>query len=424
MKNAFWVYNDGMGKIFVVENGTIKETSLKTEVVFDCDEISIQPNKKGFGAVVDFGTTTVVLQIINLSNGKVLATETQKNAGTKYGADVVSRIASFSSEHTALLRNQIYSMLTAAKKSANVSDINEVVVSANTTLLHILAGVSPKSIGEYPYTPVFTDEKTFSAKDFFIDCKDDFSITLMPSISGYIGADVASGLLTIDDDDFLFVDLGTNGEIALKTNGKYFLTSTAIGPAFEGGSIECGTAGVSGAINKVELSDDVISVSTIDNQPPIGVCGSGLVDAVAVLKKLKKINSDGLMDGEKQFITENVYLSQKDIRQFQLAKSAVYSGIMALLNAVDVRPEKIKTCYIAGGVGFYLNSENAVSIKMLPSFFSKFKSIGNSSLRGARMYIANKNAKEQTAKIIENSTVVNLATETNFDVEFLKNFNL
>ncbi|MCQ2602661.1 MAG: ASKHA domain-containing protein, partial [Clostridia bacterium] len=401
-----------MAKVFIVENGIIKETSVKTEAVYDCEKISVAPYKEGYGAAVDFGTTTVVLQIINLANGEVLSTETQKNAGAKYGADIISRIASFSSEHTAILRKQIFDMLTSAKEKAKIKDISGLTVSANTTLLHIIAGVSPKTIGEYPYTPVFTEEKTFNSKEFFTDCNDDFVITILPSISGYIGADILSGLLTIDDDNFLFVDLGTNGEIALKTNGKYYMTSTAIGPAFEGGSIECGTAGISGAINKVELSDDDISVCTIDNEKPVGICGSGLVDAIAVLRELNAVDSDGLMNGEKQYIKDNIYLSQKDIRQFQLAKSAVYSGIMALLNAVNVKTDSIKTCYIAGGVGFYLNAENAVKIKMLPSFFSKFKSIGNSSLKGARIYLADKNAAENAQKIIENSTVINLATET------------
>jgi uncharacterized 2Fe-2S/4Fe-4S cluster protein (DUF4445 family) len=241
---------------------------------------------------------------------------------------------------------------------AKGAEIEELCVSANTTMLHLFLGVDPQTIGVYPFVPVFTNERIISGKVLNLPVK---TVRLLPSASAYIGSDITAGVLACamygNDKTELFVDVGTNGEIVLSHKGKLYATSTAAGPALEGACIECGIGGVLGAIDKVFLEKDELYFTTIGGEKPKGICGSGLIDLLAILKNEKLIDENGTWDEETQspllnklcddkfYLTESIYLSQKDIRQFQLAKSAILSGIETLLEekAVNLMTKSPRT---------------------------------------------------------------------------------
>ena len=390
--------------------------------------------KKGLGVALDIGTTTVVGCLVDLKSGQILDRTSALNPQSAFGADVITRISASRENLSSLQKviidktNEIIKVLAKRKK------IDELVISANTTMLHIFLGVNPEPIGVAPFTPIFTETvHTYGAKLNVLADK----VTLLPSVSGYIGSDITAGLLACEipqNQTSLFVDIGTNGEIALLTNGKIFATSSAAGPALEGACIECGMGGVDGAIDSVTTDGREISFTTVGSKNAVGICGSGLVDIIAVLVKEGIIDESGAFDEECEslisnrlvsdrfYISDTVYISQKDIRQFQLAKSAICSAIKTIVSENNLTLSQIDTVYIAGGLGYYTNMQNAGSVGLIPNeLVTKCKTVGNTALLGAiKCMLSNKNL-EKVKEIASKTEAVELASSPVFAEEFIEN---
>lgn len=374
------------------------------------------------GIAVDIGTTTVAASMIK-KDGSIVSASCL-NPQSVFGADVLSRISACSdgalNEMTEQIRNCISELI--AELDCD-SKAEEIIISGNTTMLHIFCGVSPVNMGVFPFTPEFTNTVTLSGKECGLNTE---KVTVLPSASAFIGSDIISGIYALGlhntNKRILLVDLGTNGEIVLSDRGKLYCTSTAAGPALEGACIECGTGGISGAINSVFVEDGDIGYTTIDGKPPIGICGAGLTDAVAVLLNEKFLDISGYLKKEKIFISRNVYISQADIRHFQTAKSAIVSGIETLTDSVGITTDMIDEMYIAGGLGYYINPENAVTSGLIPNVGKeKIKSVGNTSLKGALMYIGNHDTINEMQKISESCQIIDLGGNPDFSEKFMSN---
>lgn len=402
----------------------------------DFSERTMQSEKTGLGVSLDVGTTTLAACLINLHTGETLRKISALNPQGVYGADVLSRIQACRDGKLALLQqlilNKTQEML---KMLSNGREIEELVVSANTTMLHLFLGVNPEPIGVYPFTPVFTQTQTVDGAALGLSVK---KVRLLPSVSGYIGSDITAGILSCgmsqSEKTELLVDIGTNGEIVLSHKGNLYATSTAAGPALEGACIECGMGGVSGAIDKVYLQNEELCFTTIENQPPKGICGSGIIDFMSVLMQEQLIDENGTFNEEtnsplkkrlvddKIYLMDAVYLSQQDIRQFQLAKAAISAGIETLLIECGVDKTQVETLYIAGGLGYFMNVENAAKTGLLPLAFSdKAKAVGNSSLSGARICLLNEQAQKNIEDIASETQIVELSFSKTFQDLYVEN---
>lgn len=374
------------------------------------------------GIAVDIGTTTVAAAFVD--NDGTISTASRLNPQSAFGADVLSRISACSDgalgEMTKLIRGCVSELITELDPDKKA---NEMIVSGNTTMLHIFCSVSPEAMGAYPFEPIFTNAVFLNGSDlgFIVD-----KITVLPSASAFIGSDIISGIYALGlhktDKRILLSDLGTNGELVLSDKGKLYCTSTAAGPALEGACIECGIGGVSGAIDSVFTEDDGIGYTTIGGASPIGICGAGLTDAVAVMLETNKLDRGGYLSSERVYITKNVYLSRNDIRHFQTAKSAVCSGIEALAQTADISLNDIDRICIAGGLGYHLNTQSAIATGLIPTMKKeKLQSVGNTSLKGATMCIGNPEAVTEMQKIAESCIVVDLGGNPDFSEKFLNN---
>ncbi len=422
-------------KSTVVEDICIEPYPLSEIVLNEFEEIEMQSEKSGLGVALDIGTTTLGACLVNLKNGEVLQKFSCLNPQGSFGADVLSRIKACSEGNLERLQALILQKTRQIiEKLANNRLIDELFVSANTTMLHIFLGVNPSSIGVYPFTPVFTSLKILDGERLGLPVK---KVHVLPSVSGFIGSDVTAGILACklfeNEKTQLLLDAGTNGEIVLSHKGKLFATSTATGPALEGASIERGMGGVLGAINKVFAKDGAIQYHTVGGGVAKGLCGSGLVDLIAVLLGEKIIDEYGnfqksdsplckFLIEDKFYLTETVYLSQKDIRQYQLAKSAICAGVKTLLRECGVSLSEIQTTYIAGGLGFFINVENASLTGLLPKQLAKTaKAVGNSSLSGARLCLLSEQEEKKIEKIASSIKIIELSFSTVFQDLYVEN---
>jgi uncharacterized 2Fe-2S/4Fe-4S cluster protein (DUF4445 family) len=405
-----------------------------------------------YAIALDIGTTTIVAALVDLQNGIRLDSESELNPQTSYAQDVLSRIHFASRDeglHTLFsvfidCLNHMIDTITTRLKIAKTA-VYEIVFSGNTTMLHLATKTNPYSLGQYPYTPKISGGNFLNAKDLGIDISPYGLIYLPPVISAYVGADITSGILIsrLDEvsDAVLFIDIGTNGEMALSVNGKIAAASTAAGPAFEGMNITCGMRACRGAIEAFKIQDGSISFNTIGGADAAGICGSGLLDIAGELVKAGVIGSNGRLvqpeegayngklksrmrdkDGKKAFfITQNVFLAQKDIRQIQLAKSAIRTGIEMLLSHFNLSAQDITRVEIAGSFGYHLKEENLLNIGLLPrEFAGKVSFTGNTSLSGAVAFLLNTDFMEKMQTIVKQIDVVELAKHENFDRVFVK----
>jgi uncharacterized 2Fe-2S/4Fe-4S cluster protein (DUF4445 family) len=293
-------------------------------------------------------------------------------------------------------------------------------------MLHLFVNPDPSGMGEIPFTPVFLAKKELPGQELALSVD---KVILFPSISAYIGSDIVSGLASLDilgkEKPSMLIDIGTNGEIALFDRGRLLCCSTAAGPAFEGAEISCGIGSVRGAINKVGLAGGKLTFNTIGGAPARGICGSGLIDAVAIMLDEGVIDESGAFSGDacRGFtITEGITLVNRDIRQFQLAKSAIISGIKLLCRNAGLGLEEIENVYIAGGLGFFLNKQNAVRIGLLPGeFLEKISVCGNLSLKGAVQGLGDPAFLKNCEEIIEKSGLLDLAEDSSFMDVFAEN---
>jgi len=388
------------------------------------------------GVAIDIGTTSVVFYLVNLITGTIVETRAILNPQAKYGADVISRIQ-YTAEHSNGLKilqreilDAINQQLTHLINFAEISknEIIKIVVAGNTTMLHLLLGVNPISLAIAPFNAPFLEEKILKGEELNLNCFPGAEIKILPSISAYVGADIAAGLASIvpseNYNNYLFMDIGTNGELALVTKDCVWCCSTAAGPAFEGAEISCGMGAIEGAISA--YGDGGITV--IGNEKPIGICGSGLIDIVAWLLE-KKINSDGLMENDFIVVQANesgtgevISLNQDDIRQVQLAKSAIASGVNILIKQSGLSFDQIDSLFLAGGFGNYINLESAVRIGLIPPVLkNKIIPLGNTSGTGALTALKSVRFDDILNKLILKSHIVDLAGDEDFAIEFAMN---
>jgi len=388
------------------------------------------------GLAIDLGTTSIVFYWINLITGSTIMSKAIINPQVKFGSDVISRINYCTNEKKIqnlqkVVVDSINQQICNFCNSENLSSecIVKISVSANTTMLHLLAGIDPTSIALVPFKAPFVEEKFYEAKELGINVNASGLIHLLPSISAYIGADIVAGLASLSPPEnfknYLLIDIGTNGEMALVTPSKIYCCATAAGPAFEGANIYCGMGAFNGAIS-VYNSD---GYKTISDEKPIGICGSGLIDAIAYMLDNNIIQYDGGLDGEYVLVSEEesgngrpIVITPRDVRELQLAKSAIYSGIKLLVKQAGIKLEQIDAVFLAGGFGNYMNPDNAVNAGILPEeVLQKIIPVGNTSGAGAILNTLSNNFSNYTRKKIEQSQVVELANHPDFEMEFAMN---
>lgn len=406
--------------------------------------------RQGLGLAVDLGTTTVAAALYDLSCGTLLAEGGEFNAQRSYGADVISRVQFVNetpdglSALSELVRSQIAGLAhtLCGKAEQPVCAICEVFVAGNTIMQHILSSIDPSSIAVSPFLP----QSLFREKAlFYMDALPHAAVSLSPCVSGYVGGDITAGLLACGlaapCAPTLFLDIGTNGEMALCANGQILCCSVACGPAFEGGEISCGSCAAEGAVAEVSWQEDALSCKTVSGCAK-SICGSGLVDLLAVLLTMGGIEESGLLlpPSEaplklKQYLTEDengngllflnpektVFLSAKDVRRLQLAKAAVAAGIDVLLAEAKISADELDRIMIAGGFGGHLNLSNAVRIGLLPrGAESKTAFVGNSSLRGAAMALLLSDAGERLSELAGRCSYLELSAHTAFGERFVE----
>lgn len=381
--------------------------------------------EEGLGVAVDIGTTTLAGFLIDLKTGLVLSGETMLNPQRAHGADVVSRIA-FSiekEENASVLKSEIEAAVSdltlSLLEKAHISEspVKRYSFAGNTAMMHFLGGYSALGLSASPFTPVYTRAHVRP----FLDSSAYFG----PCISGYVGADTAAAMLSAGfhetEKTILLIDIGTNGEIALIHKGNILCCSCAAGPAFEGAHIACGTGAVKGAIDHAFFESGSLRFTTIGNAPPAGICGSGLIDLVACLVEEEEISFIGRMNRDYP-ITDTVYISKEDVREVQLAKAAIASGIEVLIREAGIGYNDIDSALIAGGFGNFINLERACSIGLLPkSLLPKLRPIGNAAGEGARMALTSQKARSALERIAAASRYIELASHPDFPDLFAEN---
>jgi len=416
------------------ENDKIEIISNENMEVINVYE-SLHKNKIdrniNFGVSIDIGTTTVAFELINVTSGKNLAAFSCINKQRAYGADVISRIKSANEGNLDVLKKCIHDDILngineiITKAGLVLSDIGMVVIAGNETMLHLLQGLPCETLGIYPFTPVTVGIKKVNFNEIF-DSKLICDLVVLPGISTFVGADISAGLLHCgflkNDEVNLLIDLGTNGEMALQTPGKIYVTSTAAGPAFEAGNISCGVGSVKGAIAKVNFSKEtgVFMYKTIENKEAVGICGTGVVDITAELVKYSLIDETGLLEDAEINLTKTITFTQKDIREVQLAKSAVRTGIEILLETAECKYEDIKNVYLAGGFGYKMNVNSAATIGLIPSKLKeRVIAVGNASLGGATKVLLSEIEESTIIKISSIAEEVNIAKHPKFNELFM-----
>ena len=413
-----------------------------------------------YGIAMDVGTTTIACYLINMINGETIDITSEVNKQRNYGADVISRInyTIENAEGIEVLKNSIINQINemvevlCSKNKVSKNSICNMTIAGNTIMLQMLLGISCRNISMAPYTPVFTENIDFKGEEIGINIGG--IVSLLPGISGYVGSDITAGILAsgmAESEKYsILLDLGTNGELALGNIKGIVACSTAAGPAFEGANIKYGIGGVMGAISKIEISPS-LTVSgekiykTIGDKLPIGICGSGVLDAVSELLKYGVIDETGRMldadeidnveissrvvviDQMKQFLIEkssennnSIYFTQKDVREVQLAKAAISAGIKILISEKGISFNEIEKVYIAGGFGNFMNINSTINIGMLPKELEgKIYSIGNSAGSGARMYLLSQEQREKALQIKKSTTYIELSTRADFQDYFM-----
>lgn len=381
------------------------------------------PMKGEYGAAVDIGTTTMALTLCRLGDGKVLANAACENPQRSVAADVIGRIESALSGGLPALREQVISalhtLLTEACEEAQIPEIlvESLVITGNTTMLYLLTGRNPEALSHAPFQAdcLFGFETEILGRKAY----------LPPCMDAFVGADITcavlSSTMTFHSGPALLCDIGTNGEIALWKDGKLTVTSTAAGPAFEGAGISCGCGSVVGAIDKVWLEGDTVSCHTIADVPAVGVCGSGLIDAIAVFLQREDIDETGAVDVPKLELANGIGLFPKDIRAVQLAKAAIVAGIQTLLETTNTRESDITQFYICGGFGTHLNLESAVTIGLIPEAFpEKTAVLGNAALSGAVQLLLDCNSRKAAEILAEKSVHLNLGGNPRFNNNYIE----
>lgn len=375
-----------------------------------------------FGAAVDIGTTTIAMKLYDLKTGALLAEDGMMNPQRSIAADVMGRIGAAMGGILPMLQDMAVEAVrvllakACGRAAVPMEQVGSLVAAGNTTMLYLLTGRDPSCL---------------SAAPFLADCLFDRMDTLLgipvyypPCMNAFVGADITCAVLDSGMDQkretALLCDIGTNGELALWKEGKLYVTSTAAGPAFEGAGISCGCGSVPGAIDRVWVEKGKIRIHTIENQKAVGLCGSGLVDAVAAFLEMGKIGETGAMEEEELVLAEKVCLLPADIRAVQLAKGAIAAGIRTLLELARVKEDQIGTLYIAGGFGSHLNAASAGAIGLIPkALVPQVRILGNGALSGAARMLLDRELLRRAEELASRTVHVNLGGNSSFNRHFM-----
>ncbi len=396
--------------------------------------------EKAYGIAVDLGTTTLAFSLIGLESKGLRGSYACMNSQRAYGADVMSRIQASNQGRGESLKKIIQKDLCRGIKALlgerQISEkkLKKIIINGNTPMIHLLLGYSCQGLSKAPFTPVSLCRKVLPAKEV-LGCMD-FSaeVILPPGCSPFIGADITAGLFACKwnllRQPCLFIDLGTNGEMALGDKTGFYTASTAVGPAFEGGNITFGMASVAGAVSGADMEEGKLKIHTIGDKPPLGICGTGVIEIVAELLKNDLIDTSGKLAmpyfetgfpvAEKED-GEMIKIYQKDIRQLQLAKGAVRAGIQVLLEKAGIGYDGIHKVFLAGGFGYYLDGEKAAVIGLLPKeLLEKTVTPGNTSLKGGERYLREEDKGDAMEEIVKKAREVVLAKEEAFERLYVK----
>ena len=416
---------------------------------------------KKYGMAFDIGTTSIVGNLLDLESGEQLSSVGNINPQAQYGGDLMSRIAyaMFDSKKLTALRSKVLNSITGfIREACDAADVNpeqvhKIVIVGNTCMHHIFLGIDTTHVGLAPYAPVIRDSLSFHANELPLKGAPNAVVCFLPIVAGFVGADTIGCILATkiyaSEEIRALVDIGTNGEVVMGNKDGLMVCSAPAGPALEGAQIRHGMRGAVGAIERVSIDDDV-KCTTIGNTPAIGICGSGLVDAVAAMLSAGVLKSSGLLkaddngrlpanlkarftkteDNKEQFVLvwadesgrdEDIVLTQHDIRQLQLAKGAIVSGVMMLQNVMDVPDEKLKELMLCGGFGNYISTESAVKIKLLPNLeLDTITYLGNAAHLGAQMALLSELERDRAQKIASEVQHVALATHPDFQNIFVE----
>lgn len=381
-----------------------------------------RPMDGPYGAAVDIGTTTIALTLYDLNTGAPLAREGIMNPQRSIAADVMGRIGAAMEGQLSSLQAMVTEAIDRLLKTVcsragiTIREIGSLVVTGNTTMLYLLTGRNPTCL---------------SAAPFLADCLFDRMDTLLgipvyypACMNAFVGADITCTVLDsgmhLQPETALLCDIGTNGEIALWKKGRLYVTSTAAGPAFEGAGISCGCSSIPGAIDRVWVENGRIRVHTIDGKPAVGLCGSGLIDAIAAFLETGDIDETGAVEEDQLLLTDSVSLLPADVRAVQLAKGAIAAGIRTLLELADVTEAEIQTLYIAGGFGSHLTVASAAAIGLIPQALqNRVRILGNAALSGAARLLLDQNLADTTRQLTQNCINVTLSGNTRFNDHFM-----
>ena len=390
-----------------------------------------------YGIGIDLGTTTIALSLVDLTTGQVRKTVTVLNSQRQYGADVVTRIQKGAEGLLAELRACVREDISRAITELCTEEMAAVVhiaIAGNTAMLHLLLGLRADSLARYPFQPILTARLELSSAELFGLFSLDCDVTILPSIGAFVGADIVAGMMCCEMEKSagtnLFVDVGTNGEMAIGGKDRIICTSTAAGPAFEGANIAWGTGSITGAISYVDIRNGELGFQTIGDAPPVGICGSAVVDIAACCLR------EGLMDHTGLFASANlqnnglkiarnqdgewIRFTQKDVREFQLAKAAIRSGLELLVREAGCRWEEIGRVYLAGGFGARIDVANAVAVGLFPADLQdRIQPVGNAALGGTVSYLLSRRRREAVDVLVRSARVVDLSQHSSFNELFL-----
>ncbi len=432
------------------------------QILTDGTPISVRhdPRTLGqLGVAIDLGTTTVAASLFDLYTGLERATIATLNRQIHLGDDVISRIHAvqlnpdnlrcLQSDAIATLNELLASLCSTCGEHPHT--IQRLTIAGNTAMQHLLLGLDPTPLGQAPFTPAFTDAQTIGAKRLGLNVSPEATLIVFPQIGGFVGGDTLAGLLAAHFDSCdrptLLVDIGTNGEIALLSQGQLWVASTAAGPAFEGSRISQGMRATNGAIDHVWMQNGELRYHVIGDGLPQGLCGSGLVDVVAELLRIGLIDETGLLSSSApeaqtslshrvcskndntKFIlatasddTALVSITQQDIRELQLAAGAIRTGIEILLSHAHLLARDLDSLLLAGGFGNYMRRENALRIGLLPSIhYLSIRFIGNASLTGAKRVLLSQAELLKVQALNKRAQHVDLSSDPAFRDRFIEN---
>ncbi|MBO8180479.1 MAG: DUF4445 domain-containing protein [Archaeoglobus sp.] len=404
-----------------------------------------------FGLAIDIGSSKIICHLVDLVNGKTVARGYAENPQVAYGEDVVSRITYASKKEENLKKLQeivvdaINGIIDEICKEADVryDEIYEAVVVGNSVMHHLFFGIYPKFISVSPFTPAVRQGISYPAREIGLKINGDGHVTSLPLIAGFVGADATSNLVITKihekDEICMVIDIGTNTEIILGNKSRLLACSAPSGPAFEGAHISHGMKAVSGAIEKVRIVDDEVIYETIDNLKPKGICGSGMIDLVAELYKAGIINRNGkfvketkriVKDGVPKFVVawadetetgKEITVTEKDINELLMAKGAIRSGWMILVERLGIEANEISKVYLAGSFGRHINIENAKTIGLLPDIPNdRIVFAGDTAVGGAKMALKSVEEREKIEEVVGKIEYVELSADKNFYRTFIR----